>query len=460
MALYDYTLDPGAIPAAQYHPTSFFSVLAYLALHPNEASLISEKLVCPFEGVKKTLDSWREKANTLPAQALLQNVELLALASKGCDLIELLDCDDELELILIKKGLDKLVVVLMSLIEDKVVVGQSFDNLFVAARTRTSTPDHPPWNLVTSRSARGLLHPEQADVEVINAWFSGALHGEDARALESLVDTNQSWNEAYRKHSEISFQRTYTPSHLVSNESTECAMTKEEIAGAPGALYMRLPHLGHNVALRAVPGPYYNTFWWVWEGLDIPPVLGPNHHCVHGIGVVSVQPTEYSDVLADIYTVLYRVFTMKHPREYQIVTHLIHRMMGEYVRDIMSKAIQSSVAGNLDVERILAIRLQLERYAKIKYESQLAALDAALHDYGKALFSIDNGAYAIFAEDWPNLHKIANGRWWGFRAKAPVMPPFYPFPSDFLTSAATNDVTTTINFYEQFLYPEYKDEDY
>ena len=122
-----------------------------------------------------------------------------------------------------------------------------------------------PWTWVRSRVRQGLLRVDLFDENVLNAWYEGVLHPEDAAALYEWVRMETIWQLEYRKsvqkYGADIYVRTYDP------ELTTSVAGSDEEEGEC-VLYLTLPHLGRKVALQG--HLHREGVRWSYEGIARP----------------------------------------------------------------------------------------------------------------------------------------------------------------------------------------------
>lgn len=407
----EYVYSPHLAISASYSCNSFLRLLASVGANSENLETVSKCIgqTLTLEEVCQHLSQLEQSVAKLNGgETLLRTVEKVSYAYKGSLILPINpNYQDALGLATQR---------LLSLVEDLAVRGVIFDGCFVADRTRDGSPDLDLWKLVSSRNARGLLknHDATGIVDTLRKWYLGFLHGEDVVALRSLVTKHDDWEAAYRK--EFVKIGTHLRPSVNASLTPEIALTEDELKFVKDAFHISLPHLGNNVRLRGILGPD-DSIWWCWDNFDRDPVLAKSYFVDEIVGELwSTFTINPGGILSGIQRALEAFFpSTTHPRENEIVSNIIERMMFWDCIEVMKKGVKED---SEDLRHILAIRLILEKLSirsAGKYAKLLATLDSVYAPYKNAIFSISEKAYNNIVKKWLEPVKHSPDSWWACR---------------------------------------------
>lgn len=354
-------------------------------------------------------------------EGLIRKVEILALALRGADLLDLPQPYKDL--------FQETFTGFSERLRELVQVGLCFDYEYVATRTREGTPDWAPWTLMPSRTARGILnHPSHP---IFDAWSNNELHGEDVVRLNHLVRTRDDWRRAYVQYLGIDPDTLYPAAVRKVETSIAFALSEAEIPSSYCVFARLLPHLGHNVWLKAYQG--HEGYWWVWENLDRPISFGQSYRVddvVEDVRFVYAEPDVETDILTELSNTLTMLACKPHPRKLELSRAIVRRLLEADILEVMRQGVRtfenaSDEDGN-DIARVLDCRICLEdigdELQDYELDQLIGQLDDAFAPYEDALYIINDKTYENIIFDMPDVLTESNGRWWGARARLEENP--------------------------------------
>lgn len=308
---------------------------------------------------------------------------------------------------------------------------RAWDCELVADASKDELPACAPWTWIASRTARGLLVPDDIDRTALSAWLEHRIHAEDAATLRRLVRESSAWGDAYREALRVEHESVHPP-RLDARQTVTTAHTVEELDTAMCLMSIDLPHLGDAVTYEARLGA--SEIWWRWLGVDRPTTQTSDDATVHEWGddvlgrcLVAIVPQPSSEVAIaeDVARSADALATgLVHPRTGEIALEVADDFARGRLRSALERA-AATFASGADEEHdesrwtkaALSIRLSMAdiaaRLARADVDDAFDRADGCLRDVGDALLLLNEDEY----RDWTDGSFIDPERWWGARER-------------------------------------------